>query len=77
MATMPESCFNLVEQLDESFKDGAIKTRFSKTQMTSGVFQCLVGYYNETELQQILTDLLDGVLSLTEFREKAKELKVS
>ncbi|VDI19547.1 Hypothetical predicted protein [Mytilus galloprovincialis] len=43
--------------------------------MTGGVFQCLVGAHSEDKIMQILNQLNDGEISLTDFRIKAKELK--
>lgn len=75
VAALPTSCFNLVEELDQSFKDGHVRTSFKKTVMTAGVFQCLVGSHSEDKILQILNQLNDGEISLTDFRIKSKELK--
>ncbi|CAC5420121.1 unnamed protein product [Mytilus coruscus] len=75
VAALPTSCFDLVEELDQSFKDGHVRTSFKKTVMTAGVFQCLVGSHSEDNILQILNQLNYGEISLTNFRMKAKELK--
>ncbi|XP_063435590.1 uncharacterized protein LOC134716512 [Mytilus trossulus] len=43
--------------------------------MTGGVFQCLVGAHSEDKILQILNQLNDGEISLSDFRIKAKEIK--
>ena len=77
VSTIPASCFDIVKDLDQAFKDGDVKTSVKKTIMTGGVFQCAVGLKDEVKLADILADLTNGDLSLGEFREKAKKLKVN
>ncbi|CAG2253455.1 unnamed protein product [Mytilus edulis] len=75
VSALPTSCFDLVEELNQSFKDGHVRTSFKKTLMTGGVFQCLVGAHSEDKIMQILNQLNDGEISLTDFRIKLKNLR--
>ena len=65
-----------MKDLDQAFKDGEVKTSIKTTNMTAGVFQCLAGLKDELKLSEILTDLTNGDLTLEEFRDKARRLKV-
>ncbi|CAG2253454.1 PHF20 [Mytilus edulis] len=53
VSALPTSCFDLVEELDQSFKDGHVRTSFKKTLMTGGVFQCLEKEEEDSAMKEI------------------------
>ncbi|CAC5380763.1 unnamed protein product [Mytilus coruscus] len=77
VATLPQSCFEIVSELEDSMTQGMVRSSFKTTQLTGGLFQSFVGFKEERPVRFALHQLVNGTTTMKEFREKGKSLKIT
>ncbi|CAG2221014.1 PHF20 [Mytilus edulis] len=75
VSTLPQSCFDIVKDLEDSMTQGMVRSSFKTTQLTGGLFQSFVGFKEERPVRFALQQLVNGTTTMKEFREKGKSLK--